>query len=676
MSKHTIAISVLADTKPFSKAMKGIGGIAKGVAVGAGAIAAAVGVIGIKAIGAASDLEQAMGGMQAVFKGAAGEMATLATNAAQSVGLTTSEYASLATVLGSQLKNMGVSTDDLAGQTDSLVGLGADLAAQFGGSTADAVGALSSLMRGERDPIEKYGVSINEARIQAKLAEMGLSGLTGEALTQAKTQATLALLYGQTADAQGAFARESNTLAGQQQRLGASLANISATIGTALLPAATAAVGAFGQIVQVVSNSAGFAAFTQGLANVSQGMADAVAGFMAGDGLDFTSIATGLLSARDGIVDAALNALGGILDAATEIVPLVIQSTASLIERVVGFLSANAPMLLAGAVALFTGLLSAVATILPPLITSLATMLPGIVTALLGMLPAILAAATQMFTALVQAIPVVIPVLLSTLVTLIPALVAAILGMIPAILDGAISLFAAIVEAIPVIIPLVITALLGLIPTLVSTVLGMIPTLLESAFKLFTALATAIPKIIPELIPALLGLLPTIISTLLGMIPSLLRAGADLIGGLVKGLWQAASSVGSALLDIAKSAIGDFLSFLGIQSPSRLFAGYGQNVIAGLARGLGKARPVDLAMRSLARTVDTSFAPTMTLGADRVTSSARPVRTAAQMPNVVHLSPQDRELLRTNNVQLRIGNRDIAQAQGSANFVTKRQGVG
>ena len=60
---------------------------------------------------------------------------------------------------------MGVAAGDLAPVTNDLVGLGADLAAQFGGSSADAVAALSSLLRGETDPIEKYGVAIKQADI-------------------------------------------------------------------------------------------------------------------------------------------------------------------------------------------------------------------------------------------------------------------------------------------------------------------------------------------------------------------------------------------------------------------------------------------------------------------------------------------------------------------------------
>lgn len=222
------------------------GGLVAGfVAAGASQIASAVTEWIGDAISSASDLEQSIGGVDAIFKDNADTIHEWAAAAADAVGLSKNEYNELATIIGAQLKNMGLDMDEVTAQTGDLVSLGADLAAQFGGSTSDAVSALSSLLRGERDPIERYGVSINEAAIKAQMAKMGLEGLTGEAEKNARIQATLALLTEQTADAQGAFARESDTLAGQQARVNAELENMKTEIGTALLPVVTELLGIF-----------------------------------------------------------------------------------------------------------------------------------------------------------------------------------------------------------------------------------------------------------------------------------------------------------------------------------------------------------------------------------------------------------------------------------------------
>lgn len=188
----------------------------------------------------AATLEQAIGAVDSVFGESAGSIHQWALSAADDAGLSQSAYSNLAVVLGAQLKNMGIPMEEVAGQTGELVTMGSDLAAMFGGTTSEAVEALSSLLRGERDPIERYGVSINEAAIQAKMAEMGLDGLSGEAEKNAKLQATLALLTEQTADAQGQFARETDTAAGAQQIAAANADNLRAKIGNQLLPAWTA----------------------------------------------------------------------------------------------------------------------------------------------------------------------------------------------------------------------------------------------------------------------------------------------------------------------------------------------------------------------------------------------------------------------------------------------------
>lgn len=208
----------------------------RAASIGAGIAVAAIGAVAIAAGKAASDLQQSTGAVESVFGQYADGVKKNAEAAAQAVGLSKNSYQELSSVIGSQLKNMGIPMEAVADQTNDLVGLGSDLAATFGGSTSDAVAALSSLLRGERDPIEKYGVSIKQADLAAKMAEMGLTGLTGEAAKAAETQATLALLTDQTADAQGQFARESDTAAGAQQRATAEWENALAILGEQLLP--------------------------------------------------------------------------------------------------------------------------------------------------------------------------------------------------------------------------------------------------------------------------------------------------------------------------------------------------------------------------------------------------------------------------------------------------------
>ncbi|MFJ9313804.1 hypothetical protein ACIRN4_06385 [Pimelobacter simplex] len=213
-------------------------GVAFGKALAAGAaITVGDGLAFAKgAIEEAANLEQSVGAIESVFKRSSGQMLKWSKNAAKAVGLSKNEFNELGTLIGAQLKNGGTAMDQLAPKTNQLIKLGADLSSMFGGNTREAVEALSSALKGERDPIERYGVTLNQAKIDAEAAALGFTKVGNSFDTQAQQAATLSLIYKQTKDAQGNFNRETDTTAHKQQVLGARFANLKARIGKGLLP--------------------------------------------------------------------------------------------------------------------------------------------------------------------------------------------------------------------------------------------------------------------------------------------------------------------------------------------------------------------------------------------------------------------------------------------------------
>jgi hypothetical protein len=278
-SDKTVKVTLVAQTAPYAKGMtaasaatrklggnidqvsaksKGLEGgfskatgAVKGLAVAGGALAgtAVVEFLG-DAVKAAGDLEQSVGGVDAVFKQSADQIHAFGKTAAESVGLSRNEFNELITVTGAMLKNKGL--EDFAQKSLDLVKIGADLSATYGGSAKDAVEALNAAMRGESDPIERYGISLNETAVQAELMKKGLNKLTGAALEQAKAQARIEIITRQSSDAMGKFASESDTLQGQQQRLNAQWEDAKAQLGQALLPALTKVTEALRGGVDVV----------------------------------------------------------------------------------------------------------------------------------------------------------------------------------------------------------------------------------------------------------------------------------------------------------------------------------------------------------------------------------------------------------------------------------------
>lgn len=236
-----------------------------GTIAAAGGLLAGVGIFnaGKDALFKAGDLEQSVGAVDAVFKNSADKMHAYAAAASDTVGISENAYNELASVLGASLKNGGTSIDELGDKTNSLIGLGADLASLYGGTTKDAIDAISSALRGEMDPIERYGISLNDAALTAKGLEMGITKTGGAFTTQQKQLITQALLFEQSKDAQGNFAKESDTFAHKMQVANARLEDMSTKIGSAILPVVVKIMDVFGKALSPVLDEVGrgFTAF-------------------------------------------------------------------------------------------------------------------------------------------------------------------------------------------------------------------------------------------------------------------------------------------------------------------------------------------------------------------------------------------------------------------------------
>lgn len=68
----------------------------------------------------------------------------------------------------------------------------------------------------------------------------------------------------------------------------------------------------------------------------------------------------------------------------------------------------------------------------------------------------------------------------------------------------------------------------------------------------------------------------------------LVQIGKDIIGGIVQGIRSAGDSIGNAIQSLINDAISNIKHNLGIESPSTVFAGIGQQMMAGLAAGIGQ----------------------------------------------------------------------------------------
>jgi hypothetical protein len=273
------------------------GGMIKGMAA-MGGIAAAQKLLRDSVTGAV-DLNEEVNKTGTVFRANGADLIKWSKDSAKSLGMSQQQALEAAGTMGNMLVPMGMTREKAAGMSKSLISLSSDMASFNNASPEQTLEALRSGLSGETEPLRKFGVFLNEARVKAEAMSMGIvknardtgkiktaqmaaeiaqrkynkavaehgrnseqaraaalgnqraqDGLTRATkgtvpqLTAAqKAQATYSLIMKDSKDAQGDFAKTSGGLANQQRILKAQYANVAASLGQALLPSLTKLAG-------------------------------------------------------------------------------------------------------------------------------------------------------------------------------------------------------------------------------------------------------------------------------------------------------------------------------------------------------------------------------------------------------------------------------------------------
>jgi hypothetical protein len=202
----------------------------------------AVSAAAYKAVQSASNLAESQSKVDVVFGDSAKSVQDFAKTTATSIGITRQAALEATGTYGNLFQAFGVGQDKASTMSTTLVTLAADLASFNNTTVDDAILALRSGLSGETEPLKKYGIAINDVRLKEEARNMGLYSGTGNLSVLAKTQASYALILKDSTLAQGDFERTSGGLANQQRILKAQLSDVTAQIGSALIPAFLGAV--------------------------------------------------------------------------------------------------------------------------------------------------------------------------------------------------------------------------------------------------------------------------------------------------------------------------------------------------------------------------------------------------------------------------------------------------
>ena len=242
------------------------------IAIGAGGIAAGSKLLGAlkPAADAASDLNETVAYGEQVFGSAFGAISKFADGAANKLGQSRRQAIGGATDFATFGKAAGLAGDDLVGFSTGLVQLASDLASAKNTKPEEAITAISAALRGESEPIRNYGVLLDDATLRQEAFALGITKTTKDALTpQQKVLAAQSAIFKQTTDAQGDFARTSDSAANAQRVAAAEWENAQAKLGQGLTPVIATAAKTLTTFLDVLDKvPGGTAALGVGLAGL------------------------------------------------------------------------------------------------------------------------------------------------------------------------------------------------------------------------------------------------------------------------------------------------------------------------------------------------------------------------------------------------------------------------
>lgn len=206
-----------------------------------------LGKFGIECLETASDLQEVQNVVDTTFGDNAGVIDRWAKNAGEQFGLTELQAKKFTSTLGAMFKSSGMDGDITKISTD-LAGLAGDMASFYNLDFQTAFDKIRAGISGETEPLKQLGINMSVANLEAYAMAEGITQ-SYESMSQAEqTMLRYKYLMSATTDAQGDFARTSDSYANSVRTLQNSIEELKATIGEGLLEPVTQAVNAINDL--------------------------------------------------------------------------------------------------------------------------------------------------------------------------------------------------------------------------------------------------------------------------------------------------------------------------------------------------------------------------------------------------------------------------------------------
>lgn len=519
-----------------SKLGSGLKTAAKVGTAAVGTAAAGITALTTAAVNNYAEYEQLVGGVETLFKQSADVVQQYAANAYKTAGMSANEY------------------------METVTSFSASLLQSLDGDTSAAAEKANLAITDMSDNANKMGTSM----------EMIQNAYQGFAKQNYTMLDNLKLGYGGTKEEMQRLLEDAEKLSGQKFDI-SSYSDIVDAIhvvqtemgitGTTAKEAATTISGSVSSMKSAWSN------LVTGLADENSNLGVLLENVISSAFTVVDNVLPRIEQALPSVATAITTAIPELITKISEVIdtalPTIIESAVSIIETLIQAISDNKDMLASSAITIITQLANGILNMLPEIIK-------------LG-LDLIVSLANGIAESLPELIPTVVDVVLQivdTLIDNVDMLIDAAIAIIIALADGLIDSLPKLIEKVPVIITKLIEACANNAPKMI-----------EASLKIIVALAEGLIKSIPQLIKAI----PQIVTAIVNGFGTYMSKIKDIGKNIVKGLWEGIKAMGRWI----KEKVGSFFSGivsgvkskLDIHSPSRVFAGIGENMALGLGEG-------------------------------------------------------------------------------------------
>ena len=545
------------------KAVGALKGVATVGLAGVGTAVAALAGVGKSALDAYATYEQAVGGVDTLFKDASGTVQKYAAEAYRTAGVSANEYMT------------------------QVTSFSASLISSLGGDTAKAAELGNTAMVDMSDNANKMGTDIESIQqTYQSLARGNYAMLDNLKLGYGGTKSEMERLIqdankvkqanGEMGDLSiDKFSDVVQAIHIMQQQMGIS--------GTTAKEAATTIEGSVGMMKAAWQNwLAELGKDNADINGLTTQLVDSVSTVIKNVGPRIAQIITGITAA----LPQLFSSLGGTLPALVmQILPPVLgalgQLGTMLLTSATAWISTSLPQLLAQ-------FQSWVTSTLPSFLQTGLTMVTNLLQGIVQALPQIASTAVTVLMTLLDGLSAQLPQLIPIGINAVLNLVQGILNNLPQIIDSGLKLILGLAQGLINALPDLVGKAPILIGQLVGGIINRLPQILQAGVQLLGALANGFIASVPRLIGAIPGMVGQIMHGFLSA--NWFSVGLNIITGITSGIAGAAGRLVTAAVNAADNALNWVKRKLGIHSPSRVFRDQvGEMIGEGMAVGIDES---------------------------------------------------------------------------------------